>query len=149
MPEPDRTLSCAPMNRLKRIQFWGRTPDDDHLVREITDGLKTATVCKLDEYDQPDGPHDDGGWEVGELTEVYDLRGNLRCTVEITAVYPVRFGDVPEDLWRGENCRSAEHFREEHRACWPDHDLTDDFEMMATHFRLVEVLDGSQERAEG
>jgi uncharacterized protein YhfF len=133
------------MERRRRIQFWGRDADDDHLVREIVAGLETASVCKLDEYHRADGPFDDGGWEVGDLTEVYDLRGELRCTIEITEVYPVRFGDVPEGLWRGENCTSAESSRAAHRRCWPDYDLTDDFEMMATHFRLVDVLDGARE----
>ena len=126
------------MDRLKRIQFWGRNPDDDHLVIEILEGEKTATVCKRDEYHLAEGEYDDGGWQVGDLVEVYDLRERLRCLIRITEVYPVRFGDVPEKLWKGEACRSAEHFREEHRLCWPDYDLTDDFEMMATHFELVE-----------
>ena len=130
------------MPRLKRMQFWGEDEDDDHLVREILDGLKTATVCKADEYHLPEGDYDDGGWEVGELVEVFDLRGNLRCRIRITEVYRVRFGDVPEKLWRGEACRDVEHFRAAHRHCWPDYDLTDDFEMMATHFELVEVIDG-------
>lgn len=127
------------MQRRKRIQFWGSTPDDDHLVQEILDGKKTATVCKADEYHLPEGEYDDGGWEVGDLVEVYDLREQLRCIIKITDVYRVRFGEIPERLWKAEACKSAEHFREAHRRCWPHYDLTDDFEMMATHFELVEI----------
>ncbi|MBD3160734.1 MAG: ASCH domain-containing protein [Candidatus Eisenbacteria bacterium] len=129
------------MERLKRIQFYGRTPDDDHLVREILAGLKTATVSRTFEYDHADGEFDDGGWEVGDLVEVYDLRQRLRATIRITEVYPVRFGAIPERLWRAEVCRSAEHFRQAHRECWPDTDLTDDYPLVAMHFELVSIAD--------
>ena len=122
------------MTRLKRMQFWGSSPKDDSLVLEVLKGDKTATVCKADEYDLPDGEYDDGGWQVGELVEVYDLMGRLRCVIRITDVYRVLFGNIPDRLWKAEVCENAEHFREAHRACWPEYDLTDDFEMMATHF---------------
>ncbi len=128
------------MKRRKRIQFWGEDENDDSLVREIIRREKTATVCKADEYNLPDGEYDDGGFQVGELVEVYDLKQRLRCIVRITEVYNVQFGDIPEKLWRGEACSSAEHFRKAHHHCWPDYDLTPDFEMTATHFELVEVV---------
>ena len=127
--------------RLKRMQFWGEHDRDDHLILEILRGEKTATVYKADEYDLAEGEYDDGGWQVGELVEVYDLEPRLRCTVRITEVYKVPFGDIPEKLWIGEACRDEENFREAHRYCWPDYDLTSDFEMMATHFELVDVID--------
>lgn len=127
-------------NRPKRIQFWGEDENDDSLVHEIIAGEKTATVSKADEFYESDGDFDDGGLEVGELVDVFDLKQRLRCRIRITEVYPVRFGDVPEKLWKGEACRSAEHFQEAHRHCWSDCDLNDDFEMVATHFELVEVL---------
>lgn len=128
------------MKRRKRIQFWGEDENDDSLVRDIIRREKTATVCKADKYNLPDGEYDDGGFQVGELVEVYDLKQRLRCIVRITEVYNVQFGDIPEKLWRGEACSSAEHFRKAHRHCWPDYDLTPDFEMTATHFELVEVV---------
>jgi uncharacterized protein YhfF len=52
----------------------------------------------------------------------------------------VLFYKIPEKLWRGEACGSAEHFQQAHRHCWPDYDLNDDFEMIATHFELVEIV---------
>lgn len=125
------------MNRRKRTQFWGADPDDDRLVLEILSGHKTATVCKADEYYAAMGEFDDGGMEVGDLIDVFDLRGRLRCVIRVTEVYPVRFGEIPEKLWRGECCKDADHFREAHRRCWPHYALTDDFEMIATHFELV------------
>ena len=127
-------------NRPKRIQFWGEDENDDSLVVEILEGKKTATVTKAAEYYEADGNFDDGGLEVGELVDVFDLHQRLRCRIRVTEVYPVRFGDIPEKLWKGEACRSAEHFQEAHRHCWPDYDLNDDFEMMAMHFELVEVI---------
>ena len=125
------------MNRRKRTQFWGAHPDDDKLVLEILSGHKTATVCKADEYYTAMGEFDDGCMEVGDLVDVFDLRGRWRCVIRVTEVYPVRFGEIPEKLWRGECCKDAEHFREAHRRCWPNYSLTDDFEMIATHFELV------------
>lgn len=125
--------------RRKRTQFWGANEDDDSLVREIIAGHKTATVCKADEYYTATGEFDDGNMLIGDLIDVYDLRGRLRCVIRITDVYPVRFGTIPEKLWRGECCTSAEDFREVHRRCWPQYPLTDDFELIATHFELVEV----------
>lgn len=126
------------MSRRKRMQFWGEDENDDHLVVEILNGEKTATVCKADEYDLPDGEFDDGGCQVGDLADVYDLKGVKRCVIRITEVYPVAFGDIPEKLWRGEACRSVAHFQDAHRHCWPEYDLTPDFQLMATHFELVE-----------
>ncbi len=125
------------MNRRKRTQFWGAHEDDDRLVLEILSGHKTATVCKADEYYTPTGEFDDGCMDVGDLIDVFDLKGKERCVIRITDVYPVRFGDVPEKLWRGECCTSADHFREVHRKCWSQYSLSDDFEMIATHFELA------------
>ena len=119
--------------RRKRTQFF---PDDESLIREIIAGHKTATVCKADEYYTPMNEFDDGGMEVGDDVDVYDLKGKLRCVIHITDVYPITFGKIPEKLWRGECCTSAEHFREVHRKAWPQYSLTDDFEMIATHFEL-------------
>lgn len=126
--------------RRKRMQFWGEDENDDSLILAIIRWEKTATVCRADDYDLPEGNYDDGGWRVGDSVEVYDLKQGLRCIIEITEVYDLRLGDIPEKLWRGEACRSAEHFREVHRHCWPDYDLTPDFEMTATHFELVNVV---------
>jgi uncharacterized protein YhfF len=143
-PRPNEALAqregdrrAKKMNRRKRTQFWGAHADDDSLVLEILSGHKTATVCKADEYHTALGEFDDDGMAVGDLIDVYDLRGRLRCIIRVTDVYPVRFGDIPEKLWRGEHCTSAEHFREIHRQCWLQYRLTDDFEMIATHFTLA------------
>jgi len=127
------------MNRL-RMQFWGKDENDDSLVTEILDGKKTATVCKADEYYESEGEYDDGGWEIGDLVEVYDLRKRLRCRIRITEIYPVVFGNIPDKLWKGEACRSARHFQDAHRACWPEYNLDDEIKLMATHFVLEDIV---------
>lgn len=129
------------MSERKRIQFWGEHDDDDHLIREILRGEKTATVAKAADYHLPEGPYDTGGWEVGDLVDVYDLHGCHRCVIRVTEVYDVRFGHIPEKLWRGEVCTSAAHFQAAHRLCWPDEELTADFAMRAVHFELVAPAD--------
>lgn len=86
------------MNRPKRIQFWGEDENDDRLVMEIIKGKKTATVSKADEFYESDGDFDDGGLEVSDIVDVYDLQQRLRCRIRITEVYPVLFGDIPERL---------------------------------------------------
>ncbi len=113
---------------------------DENLIGEVIRGEKTATVCRADEYHLPYSEYDDGNWQVGDLVELYDRHAWLRCTIRVTEVYNVRFGHIPEKLWRGEVCESAEHFREAHREVWPDYDLIPDFELTATHFELVEVI---------
>lgn len=125
------------MNRRKRTQFWGANEDDDSLILEILAGRKTATACQAHEYYVATGEFDDGGMEAGELVDVYDLKGRPRCVIRITEVYLARFGDIPEKLWRAEHHASAAEFQEGHRRAWPHENLTDDFELIATHFELA------------
>lgn len=105
------------MDHLKRIQFWGEDENDDSLVVEIIEGKKIATVSKANEFYESDGEFDDGGLEVGDIVDVYDLKQRLRCRIRITEVYPVLFGSIPKKLWIGEVCRNAEHFQEAHWHC--------------------------------
>lgn len=128
------------MDRRKRMQFWGENEDDDSLVLEIERGEKTATACKFEDYAESYGPFDDGNWQVGDLVEVYDLKENLRCLIEITEVYRVIWSSIPEKLWRGEVCRNEQHFKAAHLRCWPEYQIDNNFEMMATHFKLVQVF---------
>lgn len=128
------------MNRRKRLTFWSANEDDDSLVRTVISGRKTATAAVASEYNLPYGEYGDGGYEVGDVVEVYDPKQRLRCLIEIVDVHPIKFGDVPEKVWRGETFSSADEFRECHVRCMPDYELHDDFEFMIVHFRLIEVL---------
>ena len=127
------------LDRIKRMQFWGENENDDSLIIEIIEKKKSATVSSAEKYFETEGEYDDGGWEVGDLVDVYDLKKQKRCQIRITEVYPVLFGNIPEKLWKEEGCISAEHFQEIHRSCWPNYNLNDDFQLIANHFELVEV----------
>ena len=129
------------MKRLKRTQFWGRDENDDRLILQIIDGKKTATACPAEVYFEPDGEFEDGGFEVGDSVEVYDLKGSLRCLIKITEYYTTRFGDIPERLWRGECNTSAKEFQDDHIFCWPEWEVDDDFLIAVNHFELIEVIE--------
>ena len=128
------------MNRRKRLTFWSANEDDDSLVRTVISGRKTATAAVAIEYNLPYGEYGDGGYEVGDIVDVYAPKQRLRCLIEIVDVHPIKFGDVPEKVWRGETFSSADEFRECHVRCMPDYELHDEFEFMIVHFRLIEVL---------
>ena len=126
------------MNRLRRTQFWGRDEDDDRLILQILAGKKTATACPANEYFESEGDYEDGGYEVGDVVEVYDLKENLRCLIRITEYYTTTFGAIPEKLWRGEGNSCEEEFRKDHIFCWPEHEIDDDFQIAVNHFELIE-----------
>lgn len=120
------------------MQFWGKDENDDGLILEIIEGKKTATATSADKYYLPEGEYDDGGWEAGDIVDVYDLKKQLRCVIRITEVYPITFGEIPDKLWRGEACNSKKHFQDIHRECWPHYELNDNYKLIATHFELIE-----------
>jgi uncharacterized protein YhfF len=124
----------------KKTQFWGIDENDDRLLRQIIAGQKTATACPLSDYFAWGSAFDDGSFELGDVVDVYDLKGQLRCRIEITEVYRTKFGEIPEKLWRGECNSSAEAFQEDHRVCWSEYTVNDDFDMMVNHFKLLEVI---------
>jgi uncharacterized protein YhfF len=126
--------------RRKRLTFWGADENDDSLPRAVMDGRKTVTADTVDAYFQPYGEYGDGGYEPGDIIEVYDLKQRLRCIIKATKVYKIEFGDIPEEVWRGETFSSAEEFRECHIRCMPHVDLHDRFELMTLHFELVEII---------
>lgn len=132
------------MQRSKRIQFWGRDVDDDQLLKQALDGTKTATAGLARDWHVPSGDYDDGGYVAGDIVEVYDLHGCLRCLIRITEVYETTFGCIPEKLWRGEGCISAEDFQRGHRACWSDDTLTDETRIIGCHFELVKIEGNKQ-----
>lgn len=129
------------MSRRKRLTFWGSDENDDSLPRSVIEGRKTVTADTVEDYHKPYGEYGDGGYASGDIIEVYDLRRNLRCIIEATKVYNIRFGDIPEEVWRGETFSSAEEFREVHIRALSHLQLHDDFEMVTLHFRLVEVVE--------
>jgi uncharacterized protein YhfF len=128
------------MTRRKRLTFWGANDDDDSLPRSVMEGRKTVTAETLDEYYKPYGEYGDGAYAPGDIIEVYDLKQRLRCIIKATKVYVIKFGAIPEEVWRGETFASAEEFRECHVRCLPHLNLHDDFEFVTLHFELVDII---------
>jgi len=127
------------MNKRKKLTFWGAHEDDDSLVLNVIAGRKTVTADTVEDYYKGYGELGDGGYAAGDLIDVYDLRGRPRCTIRATEVRIIRFGDIPEDVWRGETFASADEFREVHIRCLPHLDLHDDFAFVTLHFELLDV----------
>jgi uncharacterized protein YhfF len=127
------------MAKRKKLSFWGADENDDSLVREVIAGRKTVTADTVEDYYKGYGELGDGGYEAGDVIDVHDLKGRLRCTIRATEVRVIRFGDIPEDVWRGETFSSADEFREVHIRCLPHLDLHDGFEFVTLHFELLEV----------
>jgi len=126
--------------RRKRLTFWGADENDVSLPRAVMAGRKTVTADTVGDYYKPYGEYGDGSYAAGDLIEVYDLKQRLRCLIRATKVQVVRFGAIPEEVWRGETFASAQEFQEVHILCLPQYDLHDDFEFVTLHFELVEVI---------
>lgn len=131
--------------RRKRLTFWSAHEHDDSLVRSVIAGRKTVTADTVEAYYQPYGEYGDGSYAAGDMIEVYDPQQRLRCIIRATKVCNIRFGDVPEEVWRGEAFDSAEAFREVHVRALAPLVLHDDFELVTLHFELVEVVDADGE----
>jgi len=123
----------------KKLSFYGADENDDSLVREVIAGHKTVTADTVEDYYKGYGELGDGGYAAGDIIDVYDLKGRRRCTIRATRVEIIRFGAIPEAVWRGETFGSAQEFRDVHVRCLPHLDLHDDFEFVALHFELVET----------
>ncbi|MBN2056507.1 hypothetical protein JW905_16400 [bacterium] len=119
-------------SRRRRMQFVS-----DALVRQVTDGRKTASVTRLGEVDAAAGEYDDA-LVVGEYYDVYDSRLVPRATIRITAIELCHWDLIPERLWRGEANTSEDTFRRDHKDYFDDPD--GGFEFVAYYFELVQVL---------
>jgi uncharacterized protein YhfF len=128
------------MHRLKRLTFWGADDNDDSLARAVIAARKTVTADTVDDYYKPYGEYGDGSYAAGDLIEVYDLKQRLRCLIRATKVEHIRFGEIPEEVWRGEGFASAREFQEVHVRCLPQYELHEDFEFVTLHFELAEVV---------
>ena len=127
-------------NRRKRLTFWSAHIHDDSLVRAVMAGHKTVTADTVEAYYQPYGEFGDGSYAPGDEIEVYDPQQRLRCIIQATRVERIRFGHIPEDVWRGETFASADQFRQVHIACLPHLDLHDDVEFVTLHFVLRHIV---------
>jgi uncharacterized protein YhfF len=127
------------MSTVKRFCFWA---DDDavvtHLITQVLDGTKTATVRAASSWGVPRNVFDDARFDVGDHADLFDNAGQVHARLRVTDIYTCRFDTIPEKLWRAEAEPSADAFRASHFLGWPDLTLTDDFLLTAIHFERID-----------
>ena len=116
------------MNTEKRISFVS-----NHLVEQIIQGKKTASVDWLDQQGELD--EYDSELTVGDYYVVYDSERKPRCTIRITMMKLCRWDNIPEWLWRGETNESADEFRLDHIDYFNNPEK--DFEFVGYEFQLI------------
>ena len=115
----------------RRIQFVS-----DHLVRQIIDGRKTASVTTLEDVNIDEDDYN-RALVVGQHYDVYDSHRVKQCTIRIVGMELCQWDSIPERLWRGETNQNAEEFRTDHVDFFGH--PTDDFEFIAYYFELQSV----------
>ncbi|WP_424357460.1 ASCH domain-containing protein [Methanocella sp. MCL-LM] len=125
---------------MKKITFWGRDENDDHLLEQVLTGKKTVTCSVASEYyadteEEPAVP--------GDVLLVTDRRGKPRCRILVEKVYELPFGEAGEEIARGECCSSVEEFKAAHHRSWAEElqkkglVLDDHTILVVEHFRLI------------
>ena len=115
----------------------------ERLIQQIRDGTKTATCSPRVEYTEEELAAIFAS--RGDILNVVDTDGNLRCKVRMTAVYETTFGDPAQSLVRGEGYGDdAESFRRDHISVWAagmeaaGYPLTDETVLVVEEFGMVE-----------
>ncbi|MFD2046679.1 ASCH domain-containing protein [Ornithinibacillus salinisoli] len=131
---------------MKRIDFWGRDENDERLLEEVINGLKTATCTPKVWYDRL--PNEEKS-NIGDILEAFTKKGVHRATIEITDFYEIPFGkiegEIGEKIAKGENS-TLEEFVEDHIFSWKEpleaegKSLNDDTIIVVEHFKLVSVV---------
>ena len=113
----------------------------ERLIQDVLDGRKTATCCPRSDYEEEELAEVVAS--AGEIVDVVDAGGEVRCRVRMTAVYETTFGLPAPGLVSGEgNGSDAEAFRRDHIEAWADemadegHPLTDDTILVVEEFEL-------------
>ena len=130
----------------RKMRFGGRGDNDlgERLIRQILDGIKTATcdlkcLCSAQEIaDLKAAP----GW----FETVVDADENPRCNVRIVRVYETPFGNPDPRLVSGEgDGADAEKFKRDHAAWFAPllkagglPPLTNESPLIAWEFELLE-----------
>jgi uncharacterized protein YhfF len=128
---------------MNRMTFWGRDDHDERLLVECLLGVKTATCTPKVWYEALDG--EETG-EVGTQFEVFTKKGTHACTIEITEILEIAFGDINgeigEKIAKGENS-TLDQFIEDHIFSWKEALLSEGIELnkdtliIVEHFKLI------------
>jgi uncharacterized protein YhfF len=135
----------------KKMDFWGRDKYDERLLEEVLRGLKTATCTPKVWYDPL--PEEEKS-NIGDLFDIYTKAGEHRCTIEITDIYEIAFGDIKSEagarIASGENSTLEEYIKD-HIFTWKEplesegHAFNANTIIIVEHFKLVsptiEVVD--------
>jgi uncharacterized protein YhfF len=116
---------------MKRMQFVS-----DHLIEQIIEKKKTASVVHLENLDQDEDEYNHA-LVVGEFYDVYDSKLVKRCTIRIISIELCQWNNIPERLWRGETNKNASEFREDHKEYF--NYPPDSFEFAAYYFQLTKI----------
>jgi uncharacterized protein YhfF len=128
---------------MKKMTFWGRDENDERLLVECLLGVKTATCTPKVWYD---ALVDEETGDVGTQFDVYTKRGKRACTIELTDVLEIAFGDIKgeigEKIARGENS-TLDEFIKDHIFSWKEALLSEGIELnektpiVVEYFKLV------------
>ncbi len=108
----------------------------DHLIDQIIEGRKTASVEWLDQ--QGELNEWDSALKTGRVYAVCDSNRIPKCKIRVVAMELCRWDAIPERLWNGETNANADEFRADHGEYFDD--PKDDFEFLAYYFELLEQL---------
>ena len=122
------------MNKMKenRMSFTS-----DHLIDQIIDGRKTASVEWLEKQDEID--EWDSALKVGDVYTVCDSHRTPMCKIRIVAIELCCWNEIPERLWKGETNSNADEFRKDHIKYFNNPE--DGFEFLAYYFELIEKIE--------
>ncbi|URN93380.1 MAG: ASCH domain-containing protein [Candidatus Pristimantibacillus lignocellulolyticus] len=128
---------------MKSLTFWSSDINDESLINEVMEGLKTATCTPMIWY--YNNPEEEAT-EVGDYVAVLNNDRIHRCTIQITENYEIPYGMIDIRVAKGENYRSLEEFIEDHNKCWENDllnegiTLSENTIIVVEHFKLIEVL---------
>ena len=108
----------------------------DHLIDQVIDGRKTASVEWLDKQGELD--EWDSALKTDRVYTVCDSNRIPKCKIRVVAMEQCRWDAIPERLWKGETNANADEFRADH--CEYFDNPKDDFEFLAYYFELIEMI---------
>jgi len=142
-------VSDADISALPKAEFAFPGPLREKLVASILDGTKTATAGLLREYEHEGEPLP----KIGDRAVVIDSENRPLAVIETTEVEVIRADEVELQfaLDEGEGFTSVADWRAAHERFWqgadmraalddPGFEVTDETQIVAERFRLVERL---------
>ncbi|WLS80394.1 ASCH domain-containing protein [Erwinia pyri] len=117
----------------------GDTPEMANALADLViKGIKTASCGSLAAFQS-----DESAPKIGSYNIILNGQSAPVCVIRMVSMRLVRFSDVTEEFARkeGEGDLSLEYWRQEHKAFFTRAGVySDDMELVAEEFELVEVL---------